>query len=81
LEQIAKGLRDSGKTGELEQLASTRDGKKLSGMIDGVRKAAKRNETSMAAAIRSGSGRESYIMIEKQLHHGKYGGQCPPYRM
>lgn len=36
LEQIAKGLRDSGKAGELEQLAASRDGKKLEGMIDGA---------------------------------------------
>ena len=63
LGQIAKGLRDSGKAGELEQLAASRDGKQLASLIDGVTKAEKRKATSMAAAIRSGSGRESYMVL------------------
>ena len=36
LESIARALQSSGKAGELEQLAASRDGKKLSGMIDGA---------------------------------------------
>ena len=46
-EQIAKGLRDSGKAGELEQLAASQDGKKLSGMIDGA---------ALEKAVKSGDG-------------------------
>ena len=37
----------SGKAGELEQLAASRDGKKLSGMIDGA---------ALEKAVRSGDG-------------------------
>ena len=51
LEQIAKGLSESGKKGELERLAASKDGKKLGGMIDGaaLEQAVK---TGDAAAIR-----------------------------
>ena len=51
LEQIAKGLSESGKKGELERLAASKDGKKREGMIDGaaLEQAVK---TGDAAAIR-----------------------------
>lgn len=47
LESIVRALQSSGKAGELEQLAASRDGKKLSGMIDGA---------ALEKAVRSGDG-------------------------